>query len=93
IPAIFEAMVASVLPTISGGAPVLSESIRIDRAEGDIAARLNELAEEFTQLSFGSYPFRQNGEYGANVVIRGIDLQQINHEAAQLRAAFGEDAT
>ncbi|MXX90508.1 MAG: competence/damage-inducible protein A [Boseongicola sp. SB0677_bin_26] len=93
IPAIFEAMVASILPTISGGDPVLSESIRIDRAEGDIAARLNELAEAFAHLSFGSYPFRRNGEYGANVVIRGTDPQQVNHAAAQLRAAFGDDAS
>ncbi len=93
IPAIFEAMVSSVLPTISGGDPVLSESIRIHRAEGDIAARLNEVAERFASLSLGSYPFRQNGRHGANVVIRGTDPQLINHAATQLRAAFGNDAS
>ena len=93
VPAIFEAMVASILPTIAGGIPVLSENVRIERAEGDIAARLSELAREFANLSFGSYPFRQNGRYGANVVIRGTEPQLINHAAAQLRAAFGDDAS
>ncbi|MXY33165.1 MAG: competence/damage-inducible protein A [Boseongicola sp. SB0676_bin_33] len=93
IPAIFEAMVAGILPAISGGDPVLSESIRIDRAEGDIATRLGELAEEFADLTFGSYPFRQSGQYGAHVVIRGTDPRLINHAATQLRAAFGDDAS
>lgn len=93
VPTIFEAMVSSILPTIAGGDPVLSENVRIDRAEGDIAARLSELAREFANLSFGSYPFRQDGQYGANVVIRGTEPQQINQAAAQLRAAFGQDAS
>lgn len=37
VPQIFEAMVASVLPTLTGGAPLLSQSLRIERGEGDIA--------------------------------------------------------
>ncbi len=93
VPAIFEAMVASVLPGIGGGEPVLSESVRIARAEGDIAARLNQVAEGFANLGFGSYPFRKDGRHGANVVIRGTDAREIGQAAARLRAAFGKDAS
>ena len=40
VPAVFHAMVESVLPDLTGGAPLLSESIRIDRPEGEIASDL-----------------------------------------------------
>ncbi|MBR9650054.1 competence/damage-inducible protein A [Thalassovita aquimarina] len=78
VPTIFEAMVASVLPTLTGGAPLLSQSLRVERGEGDIAAPLGKLAEEFPDLSFGSYPFSQNGIYGTNIVVRGQDGAQVD---------------
>jgi hypothetical protein len=34
VPTIFEAMLASVLPTLTGGPPMLSQSLRVDRGEG-----------------------------------------------------------
>jgi molybdenum cofactor synthesis domain-containing protein len=37
VPVIFEAMLAGVLPTLTGGPPVLSQSLRVRRGEGDIA--------------------------------------------------------
>ncbi|MFV2038493.1 MAG: competence/damage-inducible protein A, partial [Paracoccaceae bacterium] len=37
VPSIFQAMVASVLPGLNGGAPLVSRSVRINRGEGDIA--------------------------------------------------------
>ncbi len=83
VPAVFEAMVASVLPTLTGGAPLLSQSISILRGEGDIAAPLAALAADFPELSIGCYPFRQDGVYGANIVIRGSDGAQVN--AAMVR--------
>jgi hypothetical protein len=39
VPTIFEAMLASVLPTLTGGPPMLSQSLRVERGEGDIAVR------------------------------------------------------
>jgi len=77
VPSVFRAMVASVLPTLIGGAPLLSRSLRILRGEGDIAGPLADLADAFPELSIGCYPFFQNGAYGANVVIRGSEAEQI----------------
>ncbi|WP_226780230.1 competence/damage-inducible protein A [Oceaniglobus trochenteri] len=88
VPNVFQAMVASVLPTLTGGAPLLSQSLRIDRGEGDIAGPLGELAAAFPDLSIGSYPFQRNGAYGANIVIRGSDGARVSAAMAQLCDLF-----
>ena len=92
VPAIFQAMVASVLPTLTGGAPLQSRSIRIERGEGDIAGPLADLAAAHPDLSFGSYPFEKDGRYGANVVIRGPDPDRLDAARASLLATFPDAA-
>lgn len=93
VPDIFKAMVASLLPRLTGGKPVLSQTLRIDRGEGVIAEPLGALAAEFSDLSFGSYPFIQNGVYGANIVVRGTDPVRIDAAIGRLAALFpGEEA-
>jgi molybdenum cofactor synthesis domain-containing protein len=87
VPAIFQAMVASVLPTLTGGAPLISESVRVDRGEGDIAAALGELARLYDDLSIGCYPFQVNGRYGANVVLRGADASRVSAAVRDLETA------
>lgn len=88
VPSVFQAMVASVLPTITGGAPLLSQALRIDRGEGDIAGPLAGLAQEFPDLSIGSYPFQENGAFGANIVIRGQDGAMVDRAISRLREIF-----
>jgi molybdenum cofactor synthesis domain-containing protein len=88
VPSVFQAMVASVLPTLTGGAPMLSQTLRIDRGEGDIAGPLGALAIDFADLSIGSYPFQKDGKYGANIVIRGQDMARIEAAMVRLVAAF-----
>ena len=88
VPAIFQAMVESVLPTLTGGAPLISKSLRIDRGEGDIAGPLGALAQEYPALSMGSYPFQKGGKFGAQVVIRGTDAAEVNGALSKLMAAF-----
>lgn len=90
VPAIFQAMVASILPTLTGGQPLLSQTLRIQRGEGDIAGPLGELATEFSDLSFGSYPYSQNGVFGANIVIRGADGARVDAAIGRLAALFPE---
>jgi molybdenum cofactor synthesis domain-containing protein len=88
VPKIFEAMVASVLPTITGGAPLLSQTWRVDRGEGEVADPLGALAREYGDLSFGSYPFQRNGAHGTNLVVRGTDGARIDAAIARLAALF-----
>ncbi|MEX0278100.1 MAG: competence/damage-inducible protein A [Ruegeria sp.] len=84
VPSVFQAMVASVLPTLTGGAPLLSQTLRVDRGEGDIAATLSSLAKDFGDLSIGCYPFQINGVFGANVVIRGTEGGRIDAAVTRL---------
>lgn len=88
VPNIFQAMVASVLAGITGGKPLLSQSLRLMRGEGTIAAEFGALAAEFPDLSMGSYPFVQNGAYGTHLVIRGTDPGRISAAMARLAALF-----
>ena len=91
VPSVFQAMVASVLPTLASGQPLLSQTLRIDRGEGDVAAPLAALAAQFPMLSVGSYPFQQNGAYGTNIVIRGVDGAIVDDAMAKLAALFPGD--
>lgn len=88
VPSVFQAMVASVLQGITGGQPLLSQSLRVMRGEGEIATPFAALAAEFPDLSMGSYPFTQNGAFGTNLVIRGTDAGQIDAAMTRLCALF-----
>ena len=88
VPKIFEVMLQSLLPKLTGGAPVLSRSTEIFRPEGDIAGPLGVLARAFPQLSMGSYPFIRDGAFGANIVMRGTDEDMLEDAMSQLKVAF-----
>lgn len=90
VPAVFKAMVASVLATLAGGAPLASQSIEIHRGEGDIAGPLAILASDFPDLSIGCYPFRKDGIYGANIVVRGHDATQVHTAMIRLKQEVAE---
>ncbi|MCB4454911.1 competence/damage-inducible protein A [Leisingera sp. McT4-56] len=84
VPMIFQAMVASVMPTLTGGRPMLSQTLRVQRGEGEIAAPLRALAEAYADLSVGCYPFQKDGAFGANIVIRGTDGARIDAAMTEL---------
>ena len=91
VPSIFQAMVASLLSNLTGGAPLISRTVRLKRPEGEIAGPLGDLATRMPELGFGSYPYIRNGEFGVNVVIRGHDADALDSAAAELASLFPED--
>lgn len=88
VPAVFQAMVATVLPQLTGGKPLLSQSLRLMQGEGDIATPLAQLAKANPDLSIGSYPFQKDGVFGANIVIRGTDGAMVDAAILSLRKMF-----
>ena len=88
VPSVFQAMVASILPTLTGGAPLLSRTLRLVRGEGDIAGPLGQFASDYPMLSVGSYPFQKEGVYGSNIVVRGSDVHELEQAMAALAAIF-----
>ena len=88
VPSVFQAMVASILPTLTGGAPLLSRTLRLMRGEGDLAGPLGQFAAEHPALSVGSYPFQKDGIYGSNIVVRGTDPAALDRAMTELEALF-----
>ncbi len=88
VPAIFEAMLESVLSLVTGGTPLTSVTVRVDRGEGDLAGPLSEIARTHGDVSLGSYPFQKDGRYGSNIVIRGTNESRVASVASEVRAAF-----
>ena len=92
VPSVFQAMVASLLPTLTGGEPLISATVRVNRGEGDIAGPLSELTEAHPDVTFGSYPFIVQGQFGSNIVVRGQLRSDVEAAVAALHAAFPETA-
>jgi molybdopterin-biosynthesis enzyme MoeA-like protein len=88
VPTIFEAMVASVMPTLTGGPPMLSQSLRLMRGEGDIAGALGQLAADHPEVSIGSYPFHMDGVHGTNIVVRSQDGAAVDRVMSALARLF-----
>ncbi|MBB1497417.1 molybdopterin-binding protein [Paracoccus sp. MC1862] len=84
VPSVFRSMVDALLPRLTRGRPVVSDSIRVERPESEVADGLREIAVAHPRLSLGSYPFREEDRFGTNLVIRGLDAQEV----AQARGAL-----
>ena len=86
VPRIFEAMLAGVLSQIARGQPLLSRNLRLLRGEGEIATAFGTFAAEYPDLAMGSYPFHQDGVFGTNLVLRGVDAVRLDDALARLTA-------
>jgi molybdenum cofactor synthesis domain-containing protein len=86
VPAVFEAMVAGLLPRLTGGRPLLSETVRAAAPEGELAGPLAIIAAAHPAVGIGSYPYNVGGAFGANLVLRSEDPAALAAAAAAVRA-------
>jgi molybdenum cofactor synthesis domain-containing protein len=99
VPKIMQAMLDGLLPTLKGGARVLSRAITVLAPEGDVAAAgLGDIQARFPMLEIGSYPFWRPEGPGTTIVFRGTEQAAIDAAAeallvlaARLGAATRED--
>ncbi|MEM8755903.1 MAG: molybdopterin-binding protein [Pseudomonadota bacterium] len=89
VPAVFQAMVEEVRPTLKGGDPMLSWSLRVGAPEGDLAGPLGAVAERHECVSLGSYPFYRKGA-GCTLVARSSDRDALEAAVGDLRAMLAE---
>lgn len=73
VPNIMRAMFLGIKPTLQGGPPLLSKSVRCRIFEGDLAAELTVIAKKYSDLSIGSYPSMRDGRPLVTLVVRGTD--------------------
>ena len=89
VPLIMRGMLEDVGPRLRTGVVVQSRTLRVDGfGEGVIAAPLEAVAKAHPDLSLGSYPFFGEAGFGANLVVRGRDVAEIEAALAELEAAL-----
>jgi molybdenum cofactor synthesis domain-containing protein len=93
VPAIMQAMLQAVTPRLKTGAKMLSDSIRVCAAEGQIAAPLAACQRAFSDVSMGSYPFFEDGQIGTNLVLRSTDESRLRLAKADLIARLAPDVS
>jgi molybdenum cofactor synthesis domain-containing protein len=78
IPSIMQAMLDYVTPLLTTGAKMLSETIRADCREGDIGTELGTIAQKYTEVVIGSYPFLDEKNLAnTHVVVRSRDPHKL----------------
>lgn len=80
VPAVFDAMLAQILPTLKGGAQMLAWSFRAGAPEGEMAEALGGVAKAHPGVSIGSYPFFRGG-IGSTLVARAQDRAKLSAAA------------
>ena len=89
VPSVFRSMVEALVPRLNPGRPPVSRTVRVERPESDVAEGLREVAADFPDLSLGSYPFREEGRFATNLVIRGLDAARVEAALAALGTRLG----
>ncbi len=90
VPSIMQAMFEGITDRLTGGAPVLTISIRTSLAEGAFAAELTVIQGQFADVSIGSYPFFREGKPGVNLVLRSTDQDRIARAETQVIEMIGK---
>lgn len=85
VPNIMQAMLAAVTPRLRTGRKMESLMLTVHRAESDLAAPLRAAQEAFPDVPMGSYPFVENGAYGAHLVLRSTDPERLAAAEASLK--------
>jgi molybdenum cofactor synthesis domain-containing protein len=93
VPAIMEAMLLAVTPRLKTGPKLLSDSIRVNVPEGQIAAPLAACQRTFPDVAMGSYPFFENGRHGTNLVLRSTEVGRLRLAKSDLIRRLGPDLT
>lgn len=74
VPRIMQSMLEAVLPELDKGVPMLSDTVRADAKEGDVAAPLADIARRYPEALIGSYPFLDDaGKPNTHLVVRARD--------------------
>lgn len=77
VPRIMQAMLDGILPKLQGGPPIKSRTVNCFVPESVIASELRKIAETYSDLDIGSYPYFRLGGFGLSLVVRGTDEKRI----------------
>ena len=92
VPDIMQVMLDDVTPRLRTGAKMLTATIHLLRAEGDVADLFAAHQKTFPDVAMGSYPTFQSGRPTTQLVLRSTDsrmLQRALDELERILAARG----
>lgn len=86
VPAIFQAMLDNVIPTLKTGQKLLSVMIHCPFGEGVIGGPLAEIQKNHPDTIIGSYPKFQDGTFWTELVVRGRTQAAVDAARAAVEA-------
>ncbi len=86
VPAVFEAMVDAVLPTLRTGQKLLSASVHCPFGEGKIGTALTEIQKAHPDTIIGSYPRMADASFWVEIVVRSKDEAALEAAKAAVEA-------
>jgi molybdenum cofactor synthesis domain-containing protein len=90
VPAIMQAMMDAVAPTLKTGKKMLSETVAANMPESRIAERLATIQDAHPQTLIGSYPRATDGKFTTQIVIRSRDETILAAAVADVAQAVDE---
>lgn len=85
VPAIFQAMLDNVVPTLRAGTKLITTSVHCPFGEGTIGGPLGEIQKAHPDTIIGSYPKYQDGTFWTELVIRSRDADALVRAEAAVR--------
>ncbi|MET0599153.1 MAG: competence/damage-inducible protein A [Mesorhizobium sp.] len=86
VPAIFQAMLDSVMPTLATGTRLLSATVPCPLGEGVIGGPLGEIQKAHPDTIIGSYPKYQDGKFWTELVVRSRSQQALDAARTDVEA-------
>jgi molybdenum cofactor synthesis domain-containing protein len=84
VPDVMQVMLDDVTPRLRTGAQMLTATIKVSRAEGDVADIFATHQEKFPDVAMGSYPSFDEGRVSTQLVLRSTDSSLLECARASL---------
>ena len=89
VPDVMQVMLDDVTPRLRTGAKMLTATIKLFRAEGDVADIFATHQETFPDVAMGSYPSFSEGRISTQLVLRSTDSSAARTRAREPRREIG----
>jgi molybdopterin-biosynthesis enzyme MoeA-like protein len=86
VPAIFQAMLDNVLPTLKTGTKLLSATVSCPLGEGTIGTDLAAIQKANPDTIIGSYPKHLDGTFWTELVVRARDVGRLEAVRAEIES-------
>lgn len=86
VPSIMQAIFDMMLPTLSGGPPIVMHTVTCEVREGDLARDLEAIAVKYPQIDIGSYPGVREGRFITQLICKGSDAALVATAGSEVAA-------